>query len=337
MSPVNLPHERWGTTVHLKQAVLLFILFYVVGCAQVGVEIETTTHEDGSSRRTITYIAREVDRKTLASEYKLPVGSEWSVTEKTQLGQASERDRKERVYIYRAEGTFQKLSSDYAKRDDQIPPHWSKNSITIHRTSDAYEYAETLSDTANPQELRSFWEDVVRFLIAETIRFLRETLLRDESDFAVLEIQRGVTTAGLGYFNQIWNRLKTIESQEDAKKSDEFIAGAEEFFINQLDRWWQTEGRFYPKDGARQLIVEAMEQLPQNYLKESTSAFDEKRIKRCGGAYANRGYHFKVTVTMPNNITESNAHSINGKIAIWEFDPRFFLLKPYTLRAKAKR
>ena len=39
---------------------------------------------------------------------------------------------------------------------------------------------------------------------------------------------------------------------------------------------------------------------------------------------------------MPSPIVDSNATQVKGNTATWEFDPTFFLLKDYTLKARAK-
>jgi len=292
--------------------------------------VETILHEDGSFDRSVTYHTEHIEREALTHMYRLPAGPGWHVSEQVQLGS----DPREKRYIYHAEGTFRTLASDYAKRDSQTPQQWSQNAVAVRVTSDGYAYEETFSDTANAQELRRLWEATVPLLVTNVLGHLRETLLRHESDFVIATIQQGLITSGLGYLDQVWHHLETIELPAEANTTDALMTDAQAFFVSQLDRWWQTEGHFYPPEDARTLIAEALDQLPQTIL-EDLPAFNDEQLARYGGAYRDWKHRFTVTVTMPAPITDSNAHRIDGTTATWEFEPLFFLLKPYRLTAIA--
>lgn len=321
---------------------LLFgLLFILAGCGRVGFEVETVVHEDGSFDRTVTYTTRASDREMLAKEYQLPAGAGWEVTETTQLsGPSSPNNIPERLFVYRARGTFRSLETDYAKEDYQTPPSFSKNRISIRAAPDLYEYLETFSDTANVAELRRLGERFVEELVEKAIaECKKDDVLSQESPAVIETIQRRVTTSALGYFDQVWHKLETAEAEEDLEPMAVLTREGEEFLISQIDRWWRSEGRHYPGPDARKRIVQVLTKSSEGESHKDEKPY-EPDLARYGGAYSPswpRSYDFKVTVSMPTDIAESNADHVKGNVATWEFDPLIFLLKDYTLVAKAKR
>lgn len=321
---------------------LLAGLLCVTGCARVGLEVETVVHPDGSFERIVTYAADQVDRQTLTAEYQLPSGPGWKVSEETRMESPAFWGSRSRMYLYRAEGTFKALESDYAKKDFQLPPAFSRNKISIRKMPDGFLYEETFSDTANRAELRRLGERYVKELIPQAIGPLKGALFRREDPAAVEKIQRHVTTSALGYLDQIWHALERAESNERVELIRSLVEESGEFLISQMDQGWRAEGRHYPSTGGREQVAEALDEVFDK-MGQDESWMDPYRtdLKRHGGAYLpswmDRSYPFKFSVTMPAPITGSNATRVKGNTATWEFDPLFFLLRDYTLKARAKR
>lgn len=309
----------------------------LAGCAQVGVAIDTVVHDDGSFDRTITYMVMEQDRAILATEYVLPAGASWQVTEEVRP------DPRGRRYVYQARGTFRTLETDYAKRDSQTPPAFSRNRLAIRATADGYAYQEAIRDTTNPRALRRVGERVAREHVARVIADCQGTVLREETPAVIAAIQRHVTTSTLGYVDHIWHMLAARRSTEDLASATALIREAEEFLISQIDRWWRTEGQHHPGEEARARIARTLTDLAEQAPDRDAAWIKASQadLARYGGAYVpswfQRSYHFRVSVTLPTAITESNADQVTGNQATWEFDPLIFLLKEYSLVAKAPR
>jgi len=323
---------------------LLFSLLFAAGCGRIGLEIDTVVHEDGSLERTVTYCAELSDREALFKEYRLPAGLSWEITEKNQMGEGDSRSLfRERLLTYKAHGTFRNLETDYAKQDGRIPPSWSTNRISIQATPEFYLYEEAFSDTTDVPQLRRLGERYVQELVERAIAECKKTLFREEPAPVIESIRSHVTTSSLGYFNQIWHGLERVESKEGLETVQTLIGQGSEFLISQIDQWWNAEGLRYPEHDARRQVVRTLTEASERESEEDESWLDSHRedLIRYGGAYLpfwmDRSYHFKATVAMPAEIVESNAAHVKGNVAIWEFDPMLFLLKDYTLRAKAKR
>lgn len=313
----------------------------IAGCERVGLEIETVIHDDGSFDRTVTYTVEDVDRETLSREYALPAGASWAVTETTKAGDVAFGTFRPRLFVYQAKGTFRALETDYGKQDSRTPPAWSRNRIRIDATPDAYRYQETFSDTTDTGELQRLGERFVQSQVKDTIAHIRETVLDQENDLLIDAIQRHVTVSSLGYLDQVWHLLETVNSSEERKAIETLVEQSESFLIGQIDQWWRAEGLHYPRgERVRDRITEALKQAAEPH-EERPTAQDEwdEALKRYGGAYLpswkKRSYRLKVTVTMPRDITTSNATEVHGNTAVWEFDPLYFLLKDYMLEAES--
>jgi hypothetical protein len=176
----------------------------------------------------------------------------------------------------------------------------------------------------------------------DTITHIREPVLSQENNLIVEAIQRHVTTSALGYLGQVWYLLETVGSRAEREAIETFVERSESFLIGQIDQWWRAEGLHYPRgERVRHRLTEALKQSAESQEETTTSQEEwDDALKRYGGAYLpswkKRHYRFTVTVTMPRDITTSNATEVHGNKAVWEFDPLYFLLKDYTLEAEAR-
>jgi len=313
----------------------------ISGCERVGLEVETAIHEDGSFDRTATYTVEDVDRETLSREYALPAGTSWAVAEMTKEGDVVFGKFRPRLFVYQAKGTFRALDTDYGKQDYRIPPAWSRNRIRVDVTPEAYRYQETFSDTTDVTELHRVGERFVQSWVNDAVSTIRETVLGQENDLIIDSIRRHVTTSAQGYFEQVWHLLETVGSKEEREAIETLVGQSESFLIGQIDQWWRADGLHYPHgERTRNRIAEALNKSSNSQEDNTASQEDwDDALKRHGGAYLpswdKRSYRFKMTVTMPTDITTSNAAHVDGNKAVWEFDPLYFLLKDYTLEAES--
>jgi hypothetical protein len=305
----------------------LVVAALTTGCQLVDhVIITTTVYPNGSFDRRIV-LDPSGSKERLTQEYILPSGIAWEVRESPQ--EAAD-------YQYEAFGHFDGLASDYARRDEHNPGAVSRNQIDMTTTPEGLcRYEETFRDTTDVEALRAKLEQYYRARTHALMSDLAGELMAEERPQTIEVISRGVTLSMLGWLDQTLALYEAIEDESSKKTALSWVVTEQEFLLTQIDRWWKEEGAFYPTTDAASRIKQAVMAWSDGKASKGLELWFQDEVKRSDGAYSRflDTVDFVVTVEMPAEITDSNAHERQGRRGSWTFDNTYFWLKAYTLTA----
>lgn len=294
------------------------------------VRITTKVYPNGSFDRRIAFDPVG-SRETFQQAYILPSGLAWDVEEGT--------SPEEKNYVYAAAGHFYGLEFDYAKRDPDDPSRpSSRNHIEITMASDGFcRYQETFRDTVEKAKLLQGLERWYRTRIQTLVQHLATTLLVEERPDTVSRMAQGVTLGMLGWLDQLVALYGEISDESSQNSVLLWMDSEKKFLVTQIDRWWKEEGSFYPEEDAPIQVTSAVEDWEALETTEQLLSSLMGDLKLYDGVHGVWGMEnttaFEVSVEMPAEIMESNAHKVEGDRATWEFNPTYFWLKDYTLTA----
>jgi hypothetical protein len=292
---------------HMAIAAMMSILATSSGCKQYKAEV--VLNEDGSGRRTLELVSANISEGDLEiglDEFRRLFALEkkrgWTMRQEIQQTNEGEEPG---TYVFTLDRKAEDVASWRAMSGDisvsatpEKGPYENialRNEIEVTVTDDnVYTYRETLSWNRLKENIVAFQSNFFRESIAATYPFL----------------SKGELDALQSFFAGVLVVAWYAEEVADNKMNDEMYTSA----VSDYAEWTIRSG--HPGEdlgGIREVIERTIDERGEKML-------DAYIIEKLPGVYLAGHTSMAFRITMPGEITETNAHRVEGQTAIWEYD-----------------